>query len=161
MQPGALVIPLTILLALLLAAARGPLEWPEWIAWFRPAWVYLTVLFWAMAVPHRMGVIGAWLWGLMLDVLRTEPLGLNAALLAILALVVGRLSDRIRMYPLTQQCLVVLAVIATVVAVRQTVGLIIAEPPISPLFLLPAVVSAALWPWLRALLERLRVLAGL
>ena len=52
---GGWLIPLTLVIAFLLTLARGPLSWPDWIGWLRPAWVVLVVSFWAMHFPQRMG----------------------------------------------------------------------------------------------------------
>ena len=41
---------------------------PEWAIEFRPDWVTLVLVYWAMALPARVGVTIAWFAGLMLDV---------------------------------------------------------------------------------------------
>ena len=59
---GIIIIGLTILVALVLTLI--PL--PGWASSFRPEWLVLVLIYWAMALPERMGVTIGWLAGLML-----------------------------------------------------------------------------------------------
>ncbi len=145
----------TLLAALLLSAGRLPMDWPDWLAWLRPAWVLLAVCFWAMAKAQPLGVLGAWLAGLCFDALAAAPLGLNAALFAIAAYAARQLRQRLRMYPLAQQCAAAFALVAACEAVRHVAH---GQPPIEPsglLMLAPALTSAAAWPLVRAALQGL------
>ena len=63
---GGWVILLTLLFALVLSVFRLPENWPDWLAWFRPSWVLIVLFFWVMELPHRLGLISAWLIGLLL-----------------------------------------------------------------------------------------------
>ena len=40
------------------------------------------LFFWVLELPHRIGLITAWIVGLFVDVLHADPLGLNGLLLA-------------------------------------------------------------------------------
>ena len=73
---------LTLAGALILTVVHAPLAWPDWLGWLRPGWVVLVVFFWVMELPHRIGLVSAWIVGLLVDVLYADPLGLNGLVLA-------------------------------------------------------------------------------
>ncbi|MDP4789892.1 MAG: rod shape-determining protein MreD, partial [Haliea sp.] len=47
----------------LLAALLAVVQIPEWLQWARPEWVALTLLYWCIALPHRIGIFTALLLG--------------------------------------------------------------------------------------------------
>ena len=51
---------------------------PDWAVEFRPDWVTLVLIYWAMAVPTRVGVTVAWFAGLLLDVSYGTLMGQHA-----------------------------------------------------------------------------------
>ena len=74
---GGWAIVLSFVAALILAVLHLPEWWPQWLGWLRPSWIAMTVFFWVLAVPHRFGLVAAWLLGILVDVLYAEPLGLS------------------------------------------------------------------------------------
>ena len=104
-----------------------------------------------------MGLIAAWLVGLMLDIALADPLGLNAILLATVTYVAWRFCERLRMYTLPQQCAVVFLLLAGCDVLRVVVQDLAWDRGYSTLMIMPALISTALWPVLSAVLERLRL----
>ncbi len=43
-----------ILLTFLVAAVLSVLPLPEWLQWARPEWLTLTLIYWCIALPHRV-----------------------------------------------------------------------------------------------------------
>ena len=146
---------ITLLAALLLSAGRLPMDWPDWLAWLRPAWVLLAVCFWAMANSRPLGLFGAWIVGLCFDAMVAAPLGLNAALFAFAAYAVAQFSQRLRMYTLAQQCVLAFVLVLVCEAVRHVVHGLPAIEPSALLMLVPALTSAAAWPMVRIALRGL------
>ena len=62
---GRLIILATLCVAMLLMI----LPMPDWARPFRPQWVTLVLLYWAIALPHRVGVGSGFATGIVLDVL--------------------------------------------------------------------------------------------
>ena len=145
----------TLLAALLLSAGRLPMDWPDWLAWLRPAWVLLAVCFWAMARSRPLGLFGAWLTGLCYDAMVADPLGLNAALFAFATYAAGQFSQRLRMYAWVQQCALAFAVVLACNAVRHVAHGFPAVEPSGLVMLVPALTSAAAWPAVRLALQGL------
>ena len=150
---GGWLILLTLIAAFLLTMMRAPLGSPEWLGWLRPGWILLVVFYWAMRLPHRMGLISAWVMGLFADVVYADPLGLNGLILASVAYVAWRWHERLRMYSVLQQAgvaaiLVLFSEAARRLAHAQGELWFWATVP-------PVVISMALWPFLYLLLSKL------
>ncbi len=156
MKPGrgGWLILLTLVAAFLLTMMRAPLGSPEWLGWLQPSWILLLVFYWVMRVPHRIGLFGAWMMGLFVDIVHADPLGLNGLVLASVACLTWRWHERLRMYSVLQQAgVVALLVLASEIMRRLAHG----QGASAWLWatLLPAATSMALWPALCSLLGRL------
>lgn len=149
---GRLVILVTILVAYVLVVV--PL--PAWAQLARPEWVALVLIYWCMAVPQRVGVGVAWLAGLGQDALQAGLLGQQALAYALLAFVVLKLHQRVRVYPLGQQALIVLALLSLVTLVQVWTNGLIDRPMSIHSYWLPPVIGMLLWPWLVVLLRAVR-----
>src|SRR3970282_865121 len=97
------VIAATFLVALMLTAM--PL--PQWAVPWRPAWVAMVLIYWCLALPELIGVVVAWCMGLLVDALLSAPLGQNALALTVIAFITAGNHQRIRVFPLGQQALIV------------------------------------------------------
>ena len=80
---------------------------PSWLAIVRPEWVALVLLFWVLTVPYNFGIAACWLSGLMVDVLKGDVMGLNALKYAVIGYFCLLLYQRMRMFNLFQQSLMV------------------------------------------------------
>lgn len=147
------VIVISLVIALMLSVFPLPLSW----AWFRPAFVALVVIYWAIVFPQHFGVGAAWIVGLIQDVVEYGVLGQHA--LALMAVVyVCQLSyQRIRNYALWQQS----AWVFVLVGIHQlfwnwvvSLGGSAASPGY---FLIPALVSALVWPGVLVAMEWTRL----
>lgn len=150
------VIWLTFLVALTLST----LPMPESLEWGRPEWVALTLIYWAVALPHRVGVWTGWTIGLLMDILLGSLLGIHALSFALVAFLAQRLHQRIRMFPLWQQAFIVLVLIGMHQMLMHWAQLSLGTGSDSLIFLLPSVVSCLLWPWLFVILRGLRRTMG-
>jgi len=152
-QPrGGFVIYVSFLVALMLSA----LPLPEDLQWWRPEWVLLVLLYWIVALPTRIGLGTAWVLGILLDVLEGSLLGLNALALTIVAYVMILVYQRVRMFSWLQQVLFVFALVALDQIIAHWVKGILGVSSQSLMFLVPALISAVLWPALFMLLRGVR-----
>ncbi|TRX76220.1 rod shape-determining protein MreD [Pseudomonas mangiferae] len=147
------VIWFTLVLALLLSVA--PL--PSFMEIGRPLWPALFLAYWVLALPHRIGMTGAWLLGLAEDVLYGSLLGQNALVLTLITFLVLALHQRLRLFPIWQQCLVLMVVFGIAQLVQLWLNALTGNRPPTLVFLLPALISALLWPWIFAVLRSLRL----
>ncbi len=149
---GSVIILLSFIAALMLTAM--PL--PDWAVHWRPAWVAMVLIYWCMALPHRVGIGIGWILGIMLDVMQGTLLGQNAIGLAILAYFTVQLHQRIRMFPLIQQALLVCIFVLVYQLLSLWVRGIMGVPPGSWTYWMPAFTSMVLWPWLFIILRDAR-----
>lgn len=153
---GGWVVLSSLLLAMLLAVAHLPESWPTWIGWLRPNWILLVLFFWVMELPERIGLIAAWVIGLLVDALLGEPLGLNGILFASVTFITWRFFERLRMYSGVQQCGVLFMLVLSAEVVRALViGLDSNRELVWPV-LATALVSTLLWPPIYLILLRIK-----
>ncbi len=146
------VIWLTLVLALLLGVA----PMPPFMEIGRPLWLALFLSFWVLALPHRIGMISAWCLGLVEDVLFGSLLGQNALILTLIIFLVLSLHRRLQMFPMWQQSLVLLVVLGIAQLVQLWLNALTGNRPPTLAFVLPALISALLWPWVFAILRGLQ-----
>jgi len=129
---------------------------PNWLALLRPEWVALALIYWCMALPQRVGVGIGWVIGLLLDVLRGGLLGQHALSLCIVAYVTIKMYQRIRVFPLWQQALSVLVLIALHQMLMLWIKGITGQTSQTWSYWLPSVSSMFIWPVLYIVLRNLR-----
>lgn len=151
-RQGKWIIFFSFVIALMLTAM--PL--PEWASSWRPMWVAMVLIYWCMAVPDRVGIGIGWTSGIFLDVLQGTLLGQNALGLAILAFFVQKSHQRMRVFPLTQQAVLVCIYALIYLLISLWVRGITGVPPQSWTFWMPAFTSMLLWPWLFVILRDVR-----
>jgi rod shape-determining protein MreD len=130
---------------------------PHFIETGRPLWLALLLSYWILALPHRIGMITAWLLGLAADVLYGSLLGQNALALSLIAFLVMVLQQRLRSFPVWQQSMVLMVVFGLAQLVQLWLNVLVGNRPSALLFLVPVPVSALCWPWVSLGLRKLRV----
>src|SRR5688572_5098923 len=100
-----------ILLTIILAGLLGIMPMPQWLEAWRPEWIALVLVYWVIALPHRIGLLTAWTVGFFVDVLEGSLLGLNAIALTLIAYVALSLYQRLRMFTPLQQSTTILMLI--------------------------------------------------
>ncbi|MEH6559036.1 MAG: rod shape-determining protein MreD [Oceanicoccus sp.] len=149
---GHWVIATTLLAAILLSIVPMPL----WAQWGRPSIVAMVLIYWVIALPEHVGIGVAWMVGLLQDIVAGTPLGQNALALAVLAYLALILYQRLRMFTPLQQAIVVFVLIGLNQLLCHWVQTLTGTISPNLLFLLPALISALLWPVLSAFLRLLR-----
>lgn len=142
--PALLWIWLSLLLALCLQVMPLADGWQIW----QPDWLSLMLIYWCMQAPYRVGVLHAFVLGILLDLTEGSVLGQNALLLSLLALLCALVYARFRAYSLVQQALLILVLLGTVQLVEQWLRTLLGPFSIHLAFLLPSLIGALLWPWL-------------
>ncbi len=152
LQRGGWVIFVSVLVAYMLTIV--PL--PEWARLARPEWAALVLIYWCMAVPHRVGVVIGWLVGLGQDAVQATLLGQHALAYALVAYLVLRLHQRIRVYPLPQQALIVLVLLLLSNLVQAWISGLANQPVPGAAYWLPPLIGTLLWPWVFVIMRGVR-----
>jgi len=149
---GGWVIAMSFIVAMMLTM----LPLPDWAEYLRPEWVSMVLIYWCMALPSRVGVGIGWLVGLFLDVIHGAVLGQYALSLALIAYFTLTLHQRLRVYPLVQQSLVVLMLILLQQLLITWIKGFLGQTPDSLGYWLPSLSSMLLWAWVFIILRDIR-----
>lgn len=152
-HPGGMLI---VIGTLIIGFILSQIPLPDMLLWWRPEWVVMIMIYWVMALPHRVGIGSAWLAGLALDVLKGCLLGMNALALTVVAFITLLLHKRLRMYPVWQQALMVLVLVGINQLIFHWIQSLAGSSGRSLIFLQPALISALFWPWLFVALRSVR-----
>ena len=143
---------ITVIAAFMLAIM--PL--PDWAIAYRPDWVTLVLIYWAMAIPTRVGVTIAWFAGLLLDVSYGTLMGQHAVGMVFVIFVIHKQHQRLRVASLLQQAVVIFFLLLFNQILTLWVDGMLGRAPDSWLFFMPTVTSTLLWPWTYLILRDLR-----
>ena len=136
-----------IVLSLVFAGVLAIVPLPVWLELWRPDWVALVLVYWVIALPHRVGLFTAWIVGFLLDVLEGNLLGLNSMVLTAMAYIALTLYQRLRMFTPLQQSMIMLMMVGSgqlfIFWVQAATGRNTAD---NLMFVMSAVTSALLWP---------------
>lgn len=150
---GGFVILLSLLAALVLTVVPLPESW----RFVRPDWVALVLIYWCLALPERVGVGSGWIAGLLLDTLTGTLLGQNAAGLAVVAYLVLRTHQRLRLNPVWQQAITVLILLLVHQLISFWVNSSIGLPHPGWRYWLTPFIGALLWPPVYGLLRAVQI----
>jgi len=149
---GGAIIIISFIIAFMLTAM--PL--PAWAVNWRPAWVAIVLIYWCLALPHRVGIGIAWVSGLFLDVQQGTVFGQHAVALTIIAYIIISQHQRVRVFPLTQQALLVCILLLFSLLLSLWVRSLMGFTPQHWTYWAPAFTSMLIWPWLFIILRDIR-----
>jgi rod shape-determining protein MreD len=149
---GGIAVIISFIVAMLLSI----LPLPDMIVWFKPDWVTLTLIYWVMALPNRVGVFSGWLLGLMVDVLHGETLGINALSLALVAYLVQMIFHRIRLFPRWKQALNVGLIVGINLLIVLILSSFVKSTSIDFSYWFPLIMSAIFWQAIFIVLRSVR-----
>jgi rod shape-determining protein MreD len=145
-------LPLATLIAALFLSI---LPLPFWAEPYRPEWLAVTLIFWCLSQPQRIGVFWGFSAGLVLDVTQGALLGQHALTLSLVAFLAVELNRRIMAFPAWQQAVSIWLILLLERLINLWIMGTIGYPTPSLVYWLPTLTSALLWPWVAALLRAL------
>jgi len=140
---GGWIITISFLIAFLLVE----LPIPTWASIWRPSWVAIVLIYWCLAVPGRVRVGTGWLVGLILDILDGSLLGQHALGLCIVAFIVSKFHQQIRVLPIWQQGIGVFGLITLYQLLVLWINGIQGYPVPEWIYISSALTSTLIWPW--------------
>lgn len=129
---------------------------PDWAVEFRPDWVTLVLIYWAMAMPTKIGVTMAWFAGLLLDVSYGTLMGQHAIGMVLVIYVIHLQHQRLRVASLLQQAIVIFFLLLVKQLLSLWVDGMLGRAPDSWLYFMSTLTSTLLWPWTYLILRDLR-----
>lgn len=149
---GRLPVIGSIILALILTMA--PL--PDWAAPYRPDWVAMTLIYWAIHLPHSYGVGVAWITGLIVDVAQGALLAQNALAMSLVIYLAAKFHLQLRVFPVSQLATTVLALLAIYRFLLFWINGVAGVSAPAASYWGPVVTGALIWPAYTLLLRSLR-----
>lgn len=147
----------TIAIALMLMV----LPLPDWAKPFRPDWLTMVLIYWAMMLPRTWSVGSAWIIGIVLDVAQGTILGQHALALCFIVFVTVKFHLLIRVFPISQMAATVFALLALyqflLFWINGVAG--IAVPSVG--YWGPVITGTLLWPVVSSSLSFVRMRAQL
>ncbi len=147
-----------IWLTLIFAMCLRIMPWSEPVILFNPDWLLLCLIYWAMAIPERIGIFYAWAFGLLTDVLMGNLFGQHAFVYSIVIYCSLLWHKRLRQFPLVQQsgfvfiCLLFSELILFWLKTFQS------PDTLHSTFWLPIFSGALLWSFIYSLLRYIRLM---
>ena len=93
---------LPVLMSFIVGLMLTIMPLPTALEAFRPDWVAMLVIFWAMQLPRTWSVGSAWILGIILDVSQGTLLGQHALALCCVAFITVRFHLLMRVFPVPQ-----------------------------------------------------------
>jgi rod shape-determining protein MreD len=123
---------------------------------FRPDWLALVVIFWAMQLPRTWSVGSAWIIGIVLDVSYGTLLGQHALALCVIAFATVRFHLLMRVFPLSQLAATIFALLALYQFILFWVNGVagVSAPAIT--YWAPVITGTLIWPFLFIFLSGVR-----
>ena len=135
---------------------------PESIIHWKPLLVLLTLIYWNMALPDKVGVSEALVVGLFLDILTGSILGLHALLFVFITYICQRFFYQFRVAPVLQQSVIlfflffVFKIILAFDFINVSSGVSISDIQYLLNSLTFAFLSSLMWPIIFFILRELR-----
>lgn len=137
-------ITISVLIALVLSIMPLPLEVKAW----RPDWLAMVIIYWTIALPHRVNIGTAWVVGFMLDILLGTVLGIHAFAMALVVFVTASNFQKLRNFSVWQQGALIGVFLLLYHMVIFWLNRFLVEINFSVDLLYPAFTSAIIWIWL-------------
>ncbi len=151
-MPSSIWVALTVFVALVFELMPLPAE----ITMARPDWVLLVLMYWSLALPHRVNIGVAWLTGLILDLASGAPLGVNALTYSITIYITVSNFQKIRNFSVWQQALLVGLFLALYHLLQFWLSHFLVDVYFSPDYLWPVLSGMFFWPWVFLVLRKYR-----
>lgn len=133
-----------IVAALMLAIA----PMPDWASPFRPDWVVLTLIYWAMILPRTYSVGTAWIIGIILDVAQGTLLGQHAIALCFVVYITVKFHLQFRVFPVSQMSATVFSLLALYQFILFWINGVAGVSTTAVIYWGPVITGTLIWPLL-------------
>lgn len=143
---------LFIIVSFIIALMLTIFPLPSALAWYRPAWVLLVLMYWLITVPDRVGIVSSFFVGLLLDLLTGSLLGLHALLFTCLGFAFLKWHLVIRGLSTLQKIFLVLCIETVILIIQYNIAVHAHLFVQTWRYWMPILTSGFCWLWVSALL---------
>ena len=138
---------LPVIITLIVGLMLTIMPLPDAIEAFRPDWLALLMIFWAMQLPRTWSVGSAWIVGIVLDVSYGTLLGQHALALCVITFATVRFHLLMRVFPLSQLSATIFALLALYQFILFWVNGVAAVSAPSVTYWGPVIAGTLIWPF--------------
>ena len=150
-------ICITFFIALVLSIMPLPIALNPW----RPDWLALVLIYWTMALPHRVNIGVAWTLGFVLDILLGTVMGVHAFTMALVIFISASNFQKLRNFSIWQQSAIIFVFLILYHFIIFWANRFLIQVEFSASYLYPAITSSLFWFWcfpvLRGYRRRFRI----
>lgn len=146
-----------IIMTIIFAMCLKILPLPPAFVVYNPDWVLLTLIYWSLALPDRVGIFHAWSFGLLTDVLTGRMFGQYALAYSIVIYICLSLHKRLRQFPVFQQAVFIFCCLLLSQLLLFFIKNIKYTGQLKPTFWLPVFVGTLCWPVVYTVLRFVRL----
>lgn len=147
---------LPVIITLIVALMLTMMPMPDAVSAFRPDWVALIVIFWAMSVPRSYSVGVAWFAGILVDVTQGTLLGQHALALCAIIYITVKFHLLMRVFPLLQLTATIFALLALYQFLLFWINGVAGVHAPSVSYWGPVITGTIIWPLLHTFLTGVR-----
>jgi rod shape-determining protein MreD len=147
---------LPVLLSFVFGLMLTIMPLPDSIDAFRPDWIAMLVIFWAMQLPRTWNVGTAWIAGIILDVSQGTLLGQHALALCCVAFMTVRFHLLMRVFPIVQLTATVFPILAIYQFLLFWINGVAGVNAPSVVYWGPVISGTILWPIVMSVLSGMR-----
>ena len=145
-----------ILLSIFVALVMALIPLPRELQPFQPDWVLLILMYWSLALPHRVNIGTAWVIGLLMDLAIGSPLGVHSLTYSISIYITASNYQKIRNYSVPQQSLLIALFLALYHLLQFWVSHFLIDIYFLPQYLWQVLTGSLSWVWIFLLLRKYR-----
>lgn len=133
------------------------MPWTASIYGIEPNWLLLILVYWLIALPYRVGVGTAFLFGLILDLLSGSVLGVHTFAFSMVAYLALFKFQLIRNLALWQQLIIIILLSICYEFCLFMIEIVINHSVMmTPMSLISCIINGLLWPWNFLLMRMIR-----
>ena len=149
-----------MLMSVLAALSLTIMPMPAVAESFRPDWVMLMLIYWAIVAPQKYSVGTAWLIGIVMDVAQGTMLGQHALAMCLIVFVTIRFHLQMRVFPLPQLTLTVMAMLSVYQFLLFWINGVAGVTAPATVYWGPVITGTLVWPALSMFMNGLRFRRG-
>ena len=147
-----LLIAISIFFALVMALMPLPISFEP----YRPDWVLMVLMYWSLAVPHRLNIGTAWVVGLLMDLASGSPLGMNSLTYSVCIFITASNFQKIRNFSLWQQSILIALFLTLYHLMQFWLNHFLMGVYFSPHYMWPVLTGMLCWWWIFLILRKYR-----
>ncbi len=160
MTSGRALRRLPVIACIVLALMLAIVPMSAWASPFRPDWVALALIYWAMILPRSYSIGTAWMVGIVLDVAQGTLLGQHAIALCFVVYMTVKFHLQFRVFPVSQMSATVFAMLAFYQFILFWINGVAGVTTSAITYWGPVITGALIWPLVTLVFGGVRYRAG-